>query len=219
VTVKRAAARSARLIPLLFGALLFALLGWLFLRNRTADPRTREQTISLKDRSSHMVAAAAVAEHRSVGDTRAAPSPHELLMPVAGVDPRTLNDTFSETRGGGTRRHEALDILAPRGTPVLAADDGVVRKLFTSVPGGLTVYEFDLEERYCYYYAHLDGYAPGLHEGQLLRKGDLVGYVGTTGNAPKDTPHLHFAVSRLDPDKKWWTGTPINPYPLLVKAP
>jgi len=140
-------------------------------------------------------------------------------MPVAGVDPRTLNDTFSETRGGGTRRHEALDILAPRGTPVLAADDGVVRKLFTSVPGGLTVYEFDLEERYCYYYAHLDGYAPGLHEGQLLRKGDLVGYVGTTGNAPKDTPHLHFAVSRLDPDKKWWTGTPINPYPLLVKAP
>jgi len=139
-------------------------------------------------------------------------------MPVAGVDHRTLHDSFSETRGG-TRRHEALDILAPRGTPVLAADDGVVRKLFTSVPGGLTVYEFDLEERYCYYYAHLDGYAPGLHEGQLLRKGDLVGYVGTTGNAPKDTPHLHFAVSRLDPDKKWWTGTPINPYPLLVKAP
>lgn len=165
-----------------------------------------------------MAAAAAVAERRNVDDTRAAPSPHELSIPVAGVDHRTLHDSFSETRGG-TRLHGALDILAPRGTPVLAADDGVVRKLFTSVPGGLTVYEFDLEERYCYYYAHLNGYASGLYEGQLLRKGDLVGYVGTTGNAPKDTPHLHFAVSRLDPDKKWWTGTPINPYPLLVKTP
>jgi len=140
-------------------------------------------------------------------------------MPVAGIDPRTLNDNFLETRGGGIRLHGAIDILAPRGTPVLAADDGVVRKLFTSVPGGLTVYEFDLQEQYCYYYAHLDGYAPGLHEGQMLRKGDLIGFVGTSGNAPKDTPHLHFAVSRLDPDKKWWTGTPINPYPLLVQAP
>ncbi len=139
-------------------------------------------------------------------------------MPVAGVDPRALHDNFSETRSG-TRLHEALDILAPRGTPVLAADAGAVRKLFTSVPGGLTVYEFDLEEGYCYYYAHLDRYAPGLHEGQLLRRGDLIGFVGTTGNAPKDTPHLHFAVSRLDPDKRWWTGTPVDPYPLLVKAP
>jgi murein DD-endopeptidase MepM/ murein hydrolase activator NlpD len=137
-------------------------------------------------------------------------------MPVAGVDPRTLRNNFSETRGG-TRSHAALDILAPRGTPVLAAVDGVVRKLFTSVPGGLTVYEFDLEERYCYYYAHLDAYAPGLHEGRRLRAGDLLGIVGTTGNAPKDAPHLHFAVSRLDPDKKWWTGTPIDPYPLLVR--
>ncbi len=139
-------------------------------------------------------------------------------MPIAGVDPHTLRDDFSETREG-TRRHEALDILAPRGTPVLAAHDGVVRKLFTSVPGGLTVYEFDLEERYCSYYAHLGGYAPGLHEGQRVRRGDVIGYVGTTGNAPKGTPHLHFAVSRLGPDKEWWTGTPIDPYPLLVKSP
>jgi murein DD-endopeptidase MepM/ murein hydrolase activator NlpD len=139
-------------------------------------------------------------------------------MPVAGVDPRTLHDDFSETRGGG-RLHEALDIIAPRGTPVLAADDGIVRKLFRSVPGGLTIYEFDPEERYCYYYAHLDGYAAELHEGQRIRKGDLIGYVGTTGNAPKETPHLHFAVSRLDPGKRWWTGTPIDPFPLLVKAP
>ena len=165
-----------------------------------------------------MTVAAPAPNPRRVGDTTTTSFPHDLSMPVAGVDTRKLHDNFSETRGG-TRPHEAIDILAPRGTPVLAADDGVVRKLFTSVPGGLTVYEFDLEERYCYYYAHLDGYAPDLHEGQRLRKGDLVGYVGTTGNARKDAPHLHFAVSRLDPDKRWWTGTPIDPYPLLVKAP
>ena len=144
-------------------------------------------------------------------------APRPLIMPVAGVDPSTIHDMFDEMRGGSTRRHDALDILAPRGTPVVATDDGSVKKLFTSVPGGLTVYEFDPDQRYCYYYAHLDAYAPGLHEGQLLRRGDIVGYVGTTGNAPKDTPHLHFAVTRLDPDKRWWTGTPINPYPLLYR--
>ena len=126
-----------------------------------------------------------------------------------------MRDMFDEMRGGDTRRHDAIDILAPRGTPVVATDDGIVKKLFTSVPGGLTVYEFDPDQRYCYYYAHLDAYAPGLHEGQLLRRGEVLGYVGTTGNAPKDTPHLHFAVIRLDPDKRWWTGTAINPYPLL----
>jgi murein DD-endopeptidase MepM/ murein hydrolase activator NlpD len=145
-------------------------------------------------------------------------APRALIMPVSGIDPSTIHDMFDEMRGGSTRRHDALDILAPRGTPVVATDDGTVKKLFTSVPGGLTVYEFDPDQRYCYYYAHLDAYAPGLHEGQLLQRGDLVGYVGTTGNAPKDTPHLHFAVIRLDPDKRWWTGTPINPYPLLYRA-
>jgi murein DD-endopeptidase MepM/ murein hydrolase activator NlpD len=144
-------------------------------------------------------------------------APRPLMMPVAGVDPSSIHDMFDEMRGGSTRRHDALDILAPRGTPVVAADDGSVKKLFTSVPGGLTVYEFDPDQRYCYYYAHLDAYVAGLHEGQLLRRGDVIGYVGTTGNAPKDTPHLHFAVIRLDPDKRWWTGTPINPYPLLYK--
>jgi len=145
-------------------------------------------------------------------------APRPLIMPVSGIDPSTIHDNFDEMRGGSTRRHDALDILAPRGTPVVATDDGTVKKLFTSVPGGLTVYEFDPDQRYCYYYAHLDAYAPGLHEGQLLRRGDLVGYVGTTGNAAKDTPHLHFALIRLDPDKRWWTGTAINPYPLLYRA-
>jgi murein DD-endopeptidase MepM/ murein hydrolase activator NlpD len=154
-----------------------------------------------------------------VADPEPEPFPNGISMPLAGVDPRTLRDDFSQTRSDGTRPHAALDILAPRGTPVLAAGDGIVRKLFTSVRGGLTVYQFDLQEEYCYYYAHLDDYAPSLHEGQLLRRGELVGYVGATGNARRDAPHLHFAVSRLDPDRKWWGGTPVNPYPLLVRAP
>lgn len=149
--------------------------------------------------------------------TSSGDAPRPLSMPVAGIDPSTIHDNFNEMRGGDTRRHDALDILAPRGTNVVATDDGTVKKLFTSVAGGLTVYEFDPDQRYCYYYAHLDAYAPGLHEGQILHRGDLIGYVGTTGNAPKDTPHLHFAVIRLDPDRRWWTGTAIDPYPLLYK--
>lgn len=144
-------------------------------------------------------------------------APRPLAMPVEDIDPSTIHDNFNEVRGGTTGRHDALDILAPRGTHVLATDDGIVKKLFTSVPGGLTVYQYDPDSQFCYYYAHLDAYAQGLHEGQTLKRGDLIGYVGTTGNAPKDTPHLHFAVIRLDPDKRWWTGTPIDPYPLLYR--
>ena len=140
-------------------------------------------------------------------------APRPMIIPVAGVDRSAMRDMFDEVRGN--RRHEAIDIMAPRGTPVIAADDGVVKKLFTSVPGGLTVYEFDPDERFCYYYAHLDGYAAGLHEGQVLRRGEVLGYVGTTGNAPKNAPHLHFALIRLDPDRRWWKGTYVNPYPLL----
>ena len=142
-------------------------------------------------------------------------APRPMIVPVSGVDPSALHDMFNDERGG--RRHEAIDIMAPRGTPVIATDDGTVKKLFTSVPGGLTIYEFDPDQRYCYYYAHLDAYAEGLHEGQPIRRGDLLGYVGTTGNAPKDAPHLHFAVIRLDPDKRWWKGSYVDPYPLLVR--
>jgi peptidoglycan LD-endopeptidase LytH len=143
----------------------------------------------------------------------AAASP--LLIPVAGVTAGQLTDTFNQTRDGA-RRHEALDIMAARGTPVLAASDGKVAKLFTSVPGGLTIYEFDPGATYAYYYAHLDRYAPGLVEGRTLKRGDVIGYVGSTGNASEDAPHLHFAIFALGPDKHWWQGTPINPYPLLA---
>ena len=136
-----------------------------------------------------------------------------LGMPIAGLTGRDLRDSFTERRGG--HRHEAIDILEPRGTPVVAVDDGVVRKIFESVPGGHTVYQFNRDATLCYYYAHLDGYARGLREGQVLRRGDLIGYVGTSGNAPANTPHLHFAVSRLGADKHWWEGVPIDPYRLL----
>jgi len=139
----------------------------------------------------------------------------EIAMPLDGVDPTTLHSNFDERRGGGTRQHQALDIMAPRGTPVLAVDDGRLVKLFTSVPGGLTVYQFDPSGRYAYYYAHLDRYADGLKEGMPLARGDLIGYVGSTGNAAADAPHLHFAIFRLGPERQWWKGEPIDPYPLL----
>ena len=137
-----------------------------------------------------------------------------LTMPVEGISPDKLIRSFHDARTGG-REHEALDILAPRNTPVHAVAQGNVAKLFTSKEGGLTVYQFDDTGKWCYYYAHLDHYAPGLTEGMLLRKGDVLGYVGTTGNAPADTPHLHFAVFRLGPEKKWWQGQAVDPLPLL----
>ena len=145
-------------------------------------------------------------------------SQRDLLIPVRGVSPVDLKDSFNELRGG-TRRHNAIDIPAPRGTPVLAVDDGVVKKLFTSIPGGLTIYEFDGQQIYCYYYAHLDHYADGLMEGMLVRRGDILGYVGTTGDAPANTPHLHFEITKLGPDKHYWQGIDINPYPILNHAP
>lgn len=137
-----------------------------------------------------------------------------LLVPVRGVKAAQLTDTYDQARGG-QRRHEALDIMAPTGTPVLAAADGKVVKLFQSKPGGLTVYQFDPGAQYAYYYAHLDRYADNIREGMELRRGDVLGYVGATGNADPDAPHLHFAVVALTPEKQWWKGTPLNPYPLM----
>jgi murein DD-endopeptidase MepM/ murein hydrolase activator NlpD len=134
-----------------------------------------------------------------------------LLLPVRGLEADDLVSSFTDARGS-SRRHEAIDILAPRGTEVLAVEDGKVAKIFTSDAGGLTLYQFDPSETFVYYYAHLDSYAPGLKEGLMLRKGDVVGTVGTTGNAPKNTPHLHFAIAKLDPDKRWWGGTALDPY-------
>ena len=103
-------------------------------------------------------------------------------------------------------------MLAPRNTPVRAVDDGKIAKLFLSRAGGNTIYQFDPSERFCYYYAHLDHYAAGLHDGQLVAKGEVIGYVGTTGNAPPETPHLHLAILKLGDDKRWWKGTAIDPF-------
>ncbi len=139
-----------------------------------------------------------------------------LAMPVVGAKTLDLRDNFEEARG--SRKHEAIDILAPLGTPVVAVDDGKVTKLFTSKQGGLTVYQFDRDDTHSYYYAHLDRYAEGLREGTFLKRGDPIGFVGTTGNAPPETPHLHFAIFELGPDKHWWEGKPVNPYPFLMKV-
>ena len=166
-------------------------------RDATISPPSTEPTLS--------------ANTAVLGSDLAALRSRGLLVPVRGIESGDIVSSFSDARGS-SRRHEAIDILAPRGTDVLAVEDGKVAKIFTSAAGGLTLYQFDPSETYVYYYAHLDSYAPGLKEGMMLRKGDVVGTVGTTGNAPKNTPHLHFSISKLDPGKRWWGGTALDPF-------
>ena len=133
-----------------------------------------------------------------------------LLLPVQGLRREQLRDSFSEGRAG--HLHEAIDIMAARNTPVMAVEDGSLAKLFVSALGGNTIYQFDPSGTYAYYYAHLERYADGIHEGDQLRRGQVIGYVGTSGNAPPQSPHLHFAIFRLTPDKQWWKGAALDPY-------
>jgi uncharacterized membrane protein len=142
----------------------------------------------------------------------------EIAMPLAGIDPAKLHDSFNDLRGGGVRRHEALDIMAPRRTPIVSAASGKVLKLFTSKAGGLMVYAADSAERFILMYAHLDAYAEGLKGDQPLQRGQLIGYVGSTGNAAPNAPHLHFALARTDNVVDWWKGTPVDPLPILQRA-
>jgi murein DD-endopeptidase MepM/ murein hydrolase activator NlpD len=143
--------------------------------------------------------------------------PAGLAVPVQGVKPAQLVDTYTQARAGGARTHDAIDIMASEGTPVMAAADGTVEKLFFSDGGGgITVYVRSPDTRWTYYYAHLQSYAPGLAEGQRVKRGQLIGRVGHTGNANPAGPHLHFAINRMQPDEKWYQGSPINPYPLLA---
>jgi murein DD-endopeptidase MepM/ murein hydrolase activator NlpD len=135
--------------------------------------------------------------------------------PVEGLKAKDLFDSFDEMRGKS--KHEAIDIMKPRGTPVRAVVDGVIAKLFLSKPGGNTIYLFDNVGVFCYYYAHLDGYAAKLAEGQHVTRGEVIGYVGSSGNANPIAPHLHFTIFALGPDKRWWHGTPINAYPYLLQ--
>ncbi|MCD2315790.1 M23 family metallopeptidase [Sphingomonas sp. IC-11] len=139
-----------------------------------------------------------------------------LSIPVAGITANQLTNTWGDTRGGGSRTHEAIDIMAPAHTPVLAAGPGSIEKLFYSKAGGTTLYVRSPDRRWSHYYAHLADYAPGVREGMTVTRGMLLGYVGDTGNAGPGNTHLHFGVSRMAPGDRWHQGTPVNPYPLLA---
>jgi len=134
-----------------------------------------------------------------------------LRLPIDNAAVERLEGMFARTRDGNPP-HEAVDIVAPRDTPIHAVEDGTIARLFTSNAGGLTIYQFDPDQRFSYYYAHLERYAPGLAEGQRVMRGDVIGFVGTSGNAPSDTPHLHFAIFELEAERQWWSGRPIDPY-------
>ena len=149
-----------------------------------------------------------VAEQVQVG-------PAGLAIPVVGIKAAQLSDTFDQARASG-RRHDAIDIMAAEGTPVIAAADGTIEKLFDSVRGGTTIYERSPDQKWTYYYAHLSAYAPGLAEGQPVKRGQVIARVGHTGDASAQGPHLHFAINTMAPGEHWWNGTPINPYPLLA---
>ena len=139
-----------------------------------------------------------------------------LIIPVEGVDPSRVRDSYTAARGG--RTHDAVDIMAARGTPVIAADAGTILRLRQNDAGGITIYQLDPDERFIYYYAHLDRYQDGLVEGMKIKQGEVLGFVGTTGNAPKNTPHLHFQVMLYRGRGQYWGGEPINPHPYLSRA-
>jgi peptidoglycan LD-endopeptidase LytH len=167
-----------------------------------------------KDDVGHAPVPSAVTLPLIAADPLAELRSRHLELPIRGAIRGELRDSFDETRGA-THSHEAIDIMAPRATPVLAVEDGTIARLFESKAGGTTVYQFDPSIRYVYYYAHLERYAEGIRQGQRVQRGQVLGYVGTSGNAPKDTPHLHFAIFRLTDKKQWWDGSPIDPYTVL----
>ena len=184
---------------------------WIFLYNIATAPSgevTRSGDVKVVDPQDG--APVAIAEGVVVG-------PAGLAIPVAGVQADDLIDTFTQARAGGARRHDAIDIMAPHGTPVVAAAPGTVERLFLSEGGGgITVYVRSPDRRWSYYYAHLQRYAPGLEEGQEVKRGQVLGYVGSTGNASPEGPHLHFAINRMAPQDDWHSGESVNPYPLLA---
>jgi murein DD-endopeptidase MepM/ murein hydrolase activator NlpD len=204
---------GAVILSFVTGSLFGALLAWRAMRADSspitaarATPRSQPSTTKPGERPTGTTGSVDVPEDLMR---------HDLEIPVEGVGRAALVDTFHEAREG--HQHEAIDIIAPRETPVIAAEDGTIVKLFQSAAGGLTIYQFDPTEQYCYYYAHLERYADNVQEGDHVRRGQVIGYVGTSGNAPKNVPHLHFSISRLGPEKHWWEGTPIDPYRVLRK--
>ena len=214
---RAARTRRAQIWPLTGIVLAFfagiAVDGWL----RTYGPplpasvRAAPQDVPTSDRPS--VRPAVI---RAVAPTTGTIPRGNLRVPIDGANVASWKGEFAQRRDGGSRGHEAVDILSPRNTPVHAVTNGTIAKIFESKAGGHTVYQFDADGRLCYYYAHLERYADGLHEGQAVTQGDVIGYVGTSGNAPANTPHLHFAVYQLDAEKRWWKGTPLDPYDVFT---
>ena len=214
---------AAGLLGFVLGAFVVASLGNVNVLRRTPlapiAEAVKPTSNSLDEPSNAVIEVPAPTSGRSGVIPSSAPEAKELagrrlMVPVAGVEPEKLVRSYHDTRSG-SREHEAIDILAPTGTPVVAVEDGTIAKLFTSKAGGITIYQFDPAKEFSYYYAHLDRYADGLKEGAQVHRGQVLGYVGVSGNAPKNTPHLHFAVYRLTAEKRWWEGTPIDPYDIL----
>ncbi|MGE4242437.1 M23 family metallopeptidase [Ramlibacter sp.] len=177
-------------------------------RDPVAEPKARAPRLPRIERNDRRAQSGTVGSDPFDG--------RSLAVPVAGIRRNQIRDTFEDGRSRG-RQHKALDIMAPRGTPVLAADDGHVAKIWRNIGGGLAVYHVDPEGKLVYYYAHLDAYADGLKEGQQVRRGDVIGYVGSTGNAPESAPHLHFGVSLLASPHALWGGEAVNPYPAMMR--
>lgn len=193
-------------------ALLVAIVAFLAATIRVIDPQPEAVSGAAR------VPAAAPAT-TTASPTALTRGPSGLIVPVAGVGGAALRRDWGDTRDGGARTHQGLDIMAPSGTPVVAAADGVVEKLFYSNGGGgITLYERSGDGRWMFYYAHLAGYAARVAEGQRIRAGDLIGYVGDTGNAGAGNYHLHFGVSAMAPGERWYQGRAIDPYPLLAGA-
>lgn len=206
------APRAARVLTIVCTAVITAILTslfWIFTFNIFNAPQEFEPAGKVTNVETPGQAPVAVAEGLIVG-------PAGLAIPVEGVKQSDLVDTFTAARAGG-RVHDALDIMAPEGTPVIAAAPGTVEKLyFSNGGGGNTIYIRSDDGKWMYYYAHLQGYAPGLAEGQHIKQGQVIARVGHTGNASPDGPHLHFAINQMSPGQHWWQGDPINPYPLLA---
>jgi murein DD-endopeptidase MepM/ murein hydrolase activator NlpD len=219
----RRAARRARLIgPLLAAMTVGIVLGWLLRAYgppRPAGAIEKLERVAAEPRAETPVSTVGTpiisAPPRGIepGGAIDALHRHELRIPIDGVTADSFKGGFQERRAGdGGHQHEAVDILAPRNTPVHAVENGTIARLFNSKAGGRTIYQFDSSGRFCYYYAHLERYEEGLRDGQPVSAGEVIGYVGTSGNAPPGTPHLHFAVLELGPDKRWWQGQALDPY-------
>jgi len=212
VPTRAVSPRAGRVLTIVSTAVITAILTsafWIFTFGIFSAPRELESAGKVTNVTAPGEETVAVAEGLVVG-------PAGLAIPVRGVKAKDLVDTFTAARAGG-RAHDAIDIMAPEGTPVLAATAGTVEKLFFSDGGGgNTIYVRSPDRKWSYYYAHLRNYAPGLKEGQQVKQGQVIGFVGHTGNASPDGPHLHFAINRMASGQRWWNGDAINPYPLLA---